>query len=105
MPIMAIYRSSSMDQETFDRFRIEVPIESIPDGALTHHVAFGQDGMIGVDVWESKAHLAAFTRDKLNPGLSRLGLTLDPPQVLDLHEFIVASDAQGHNLEPARQPA
>jgi hypothetical protein len=105
MPIMAIYRSSSMDQETFDRFRREVPVEPIPDGAIAHHVAFDEDGLVGIDVWESKAHLAAFTKDKLNPGLSRLGLALEPPQVLELHEFLVARDAQRHNLEPTAQPA
>jgi len=105
MPIMAIYRSSNVDQETFDRFRIEVPIEPIPEGAIAHHVAFGDHGLVGIDVWESKAHLAAFTRDRLNPGLSRLGLALEPPEILELHEFVVAREAQRHNVEPTAQPA
>ncbi|MGH6911547.1 MAG: hypothetical protein ACREE0_17270 [Phenylobacterium sp.] len=105
MPIMAIYRSGAVDQETFDRIRIEVPIEPIPDGAISHHVAFGDDGLIGIDVWESEAHLAAFTRDRLNPGLSRLGLALEPPQVLELREFVAVSDAARHNVEPTAQPS
>jgi hypothetical protein len=93
MPIMAIYRSSGVDQATFDRFRMEVPIEPYPEGAISHHVAFDGNGLLGVDVWESQAHLDAFTRDRLNPGLSRLGLTLEPPQVLELHELNIAPEA------------
>jgi len=102
MPIMAIYRSSGVDQETFDRFRLEVPVEPIPEGAISHHVAFDGDGLIGIDVWESQAHLEAFARDRLNPGLRRLGLPIEPPQVLELHALVIAKEADRHNLA---QPA
>ena len=101
MPIMAIYRSRGVDQETFDRFRLEVPIEPIPDGAISHHVAFDDDGMIGIDVWQSEAHLNAFARDRLNPGLRRLGLPIEPPQILDLHALTIAREADRHNLAAA----
>ena len=105
MPIMAIYRSSGVDQETFDRFRLEVPIEPIPEGAISHHVAFDGDGLVGIDIWESEAHLDAFARDRLNPGLRRLGLPIGPPQILDLYALVIAKDADRYNLETAAHSA
>jgi hypothetical protein len=106
MPIMAIYRSSGVDQATYDRFRLEVPIEPIPEGAISHHVAFDGNDVIGIDVWESEAHLEAFAKDRLNPGLRRMGLPIEPPQVLQLHELSIAVRAEQQNLTtPAAQPA
>ena len=106
MPIMAIYRSSGVDQETFDRFRLEVPIEPIPTGAISHHVGFDENGMVCVDVWESRAQMDAFARDRLDPGLRRLGLPVDPPQVVELHALWTEREAERHNLAaPAPQPA
>ena len=106
MPIMAIYRSSGVDQETFDRFRVEVPIEPLPEGAISHHVAFDGDELIDFDVWESQAHLDAFARDRLNPGLRRLGLPIEPPHVLELHALMIVQGAERYNLAaPAPQPA
>ena len=106
MPIMAIYRSSGVDQEMYDRFRQEVPIEPLPEGAISHHLAFDGAGVIGIDVWESEAHLEAFARDRLNPGLRRMGLPIEPPQVLDLYELYVVRAADQHNLTIASpQPA
>lgn len=101
MPVMAIYRSREMDRATFDRLRREVPIEPIPDGAISHHIAFDKDGLIGIDVWQSQAHLEAFARDRLNPGLARLGLHIQPPEVLELHELVIAPQADRQGLAPA----
>jgi hypothetical protein len=44
MSIMAIYRASEIDPRTFSRYRLEVPIEPIPEGAISHHVAFDVRG-------------------------------------------------------------
>ena len=74
MPIMAIYRASEIDPETFSRYRLEVPIDPIPDGAISHHVAFDAQGLFCVDVWESEQQLNVFMKDRVNPGLERLGL-------------------------------
>jgi hypothetical protein len=98
MSIMAIYRSSGIGAEIFDRFRLEVPIEPIPEGAISHHIAFDGHDMVCVDIWESEAQLNAFARDRLNPGLVRAGLPVVAPQVLELHALWTAADAERHNL-------
>jgi hypothetical protein len=98
MSIMAIYRLSGIDRETFARYRREVPIEPIPEGAISHHVAFDGDEFVCVDIWESEAQLNAFARDRVNPGLVRLGLPLAEPRVLELHALWTAPDAERHNL-------
>jgi hypothetical protein len=106
MPIMAIYRASGVDQATYDRFRLEVPIEPMPDGAIGHLVAFDGNGVIGIDIWESEAQMEAFARDKLNPGLRRLGRSMEPPQVQGLYELYIARGAERHNVTAAApQPA
>jgi len=98
MSIMAIYRLSGLDPETFNRYRVEVPIEPIPEGAISHHVAFDEDGLVCVDIWESEAQLNAFSRDRVNPGLLRLGIPIAAPQVLELHALWTSTDAERHNL-------
>ena len=106
MPIMAIYRASGVDPATYERFRREVPIEPIPEGAIAHLVAFDENGVVGIDIWDSEAHMNAFARDRLNPGLRRMGRATEPPQVLELHELHIVQGAERHNRAAATsQPA
>jgi hypothetical protein len=98
MPIMAIYRSSEVDPETFNRYRIEVPIEPAPNGAIFHQVAFDKDGLLVIDVWESEAELQAFNAARVFPGLQRMGITPVEPQVLEVHAMWAAADASQHNV-------
>jgi len=98
MPIMAIYRASEIDPETFSRYRLEVPIDPIPEGAISHHVAFDAQGLICVDVWESEEQLNVFMKDRVIPGLERLGLPTRAPEVLELHALWTAADAERHNI-------
>lgn len=99
MAIMAIYRSREMDPETFNRFRAAVPIEPIPEGAISHHVAFDdEEGLIVFDIWETEAQLNAFLEERLYPGLQKLGLPVVEPRVAKLHALWTAEDAPRHNL-------
>ena len=100
MPIMAIYRVKGIDAETFNRYRVEVPIDPIPEGAISHHVAFDEQGLIGFDIWETEANLKAFTEQRVNPGLRRMGIPIEPPQVLPLHALWTVEDGARHNVAP-----
>lgn len=100
MPIMAIYRVKGIDAETFNRYRVEVPIEPIPKGAISHHVAFDGKDLVGFDIWETVADQKAFTEQRVNPGLRRMGIPITPPQVLELHALWTAGDGSRHNVAP-----
>jgi hypothetical protein len=108
MPVMAIYRSSDVDLETFARYRAEVPIEPAPKGAIFHQVAFDDKGLLVIDVWENEAALRAFGEAKILPGLLKVGITPVEPQVLPVCALWAAEDARAHNLalpEPQAIPA
>ncbi len=98
MPIMAIYRSSDVDRETFNRYRVEVPIEPAPKGAIFHQVAFDKDGLLVIDVWENEAELQAFNETRVFPGLQRMGIAPLEPQVLEVHAMWAIADARQHNV-------
>jgi len=103
MPIMAIYRSSDVDAETFNRYRAEVPIEPVPTGAIFHQAAFGKDGLLVIDIWDSEAELQAFNEARVYPAMRKMGLTPIEPEVLQLHELWTAPDARKYNV-PAPLP-
>jgi hypothetical protein len=98
MPIMAIYRSSEVDPETFNRYRIEVPIEPAPEGAIFHQVAFDKDGLLVIDVWENEAALKAFGETKIYPALRKMGITPFEPQVIEVHALWAAPNAAQYNV-------
>jgi hypothetical protein len=98
MPIMAIYRASDVDRETFNRYRVELPIEPLPEGAILHLVAFGDDGLLGIDVWESEDQLKAFGELKMKPALKKMGRAWIEPTVLRVHELWAANNTARHNL-------
>ena len=103
MPIMAIYRSSDVDAETFNRYRAEVPIEPVPNGAIFHEAAFGKEGLLVIDIWDSEAELQAFNEARVYPAMRKMGLAPIEPQVLQLHELWTAPNAGQYNL-PAPLP-
>ena len=98
MTIMAIYRSSEVDPETFNRYRAEAPIEPVPAGAIFHQVAFDKDGLLVIDIWETEAELRAFDAQRVRPALQKLGIAPVEPEVLEVHAMWAASDAREHNI-------
>jgi len=99
MPIMAIYRSPDVDRETFNRYRVEAPIEPAPSGAIFHQVAFSEGGMLAIDIWESEAEMKAFSEERVYPALEKLGIPLAPPELLQVHALWAAPDARRHNVD------
>ena len=104
MAIMAIYRSAQIDRETFNRYRVEAPIEPVPKGAIFHQVTFDEEGLLVIDVWESEEAMRPFNDERVIPALERLGLTPVAPKILQLHALWAAPDASDHII-PAPLPA
>ena len=105
MPIMAIYRHREVDPETFNRYRALLPIKPLPEGAIFHLVAFDDDGLLGIDVWESEAQLRAYEDTRIKPAVEQLGKAWVEPTVLQIHELWAADAAPEHNrLAPPPQP-
>lgn len=73
-------------------------MDPIPEGAISHHIGFDADGLIGFDVWETEAQMKAFHEERVSPGLLRVGLPADPPMVVTLHALWTAADAPRHNV-------
>ena len=103
MPIMAIYRNREVDPETFNRFRALVPVDPPPEGAIFHLVAFGDDGLLGIDVWDNEQHLTVFEETQVKPALRSLGMEGLDRTVLQVHELLAVDNATAHNLY-AREP-
>jgi hypothetical protein len=60
-----------------------------PDG-LEYHVAFITDGGLRIsEIWESEAKFAAFG-ERLMPLLSANGITVNPPEICEIHNIITA---------------
>ena len=104
MAIMAIYRSADVDRETFNRYRVEAPIDPAPKGAIFHQVAFDEDGLLVVDIWESEEAMRPFNDDRIVPALKRMGITPIEPKIVQLHALWVAKDAPEHII-PCPLPA
>lgn len=84
MPVMALYRSREITRQSFQPYDEFVTSRPVPPGALLHLVAFDDEGICVVDVWESRGALDAFTENTINPTLKRFGLPIVIPTVLDV---------------------
>jgi hypothetical protein len=104
MPVLAIYRSKDVSKEAFCRYRVENPIEPAPEGAIFHQVAFDDDGLLVIDVWDSAAQLQAYGKAAIVPALLKLGIPPVEPQVLEVYGLWAAPDAARRNVDvPAPQ--
>jgi hypothetical protein len=59
-------------------------------GALFHWVRVAQDGLHGVDVWQSQAQFNTFAENMLGPESAKLGLPAPITQSYDIHNYLTA---------------
>ena len=91
MPIMALFRSPSVDQAQYDAIVQELDLESQPAaGGLTHACGFDDAGICVTEVWESRADFEAFLTDRLRPVFAKLGIEFVEPQILDAYAFMAS---------------
>jgi hypothetical protein len=98
MPVMAIYQSDDVSADDYAAFRAKLPLTSAPKGALVHSHAERGAGFVTVEVWEDRESLQGFLDDVLGPAVSRLGLPLVLPEVLDVDDFIVTDGVHGREI-------
>lgn len=65
-------------------------IESPPAGAIARFAGPSREGYRVVSVWESEQAFESFKRDRLLPGLERLGTTAPRFEVATLDNFRIA---------------
>ena len=86
MAIMCLWSTLSVSPDAYDAVRKAVNWEGdVPQGAVAHFIGF-RDGSAGeVDVWESRADYERYRDTRLKPVLASLGVTIEEPEILDLH--------------------
>lgn len=100
MPIMALYRSSRVDQTQYDALMQELDLEHRqPAGALTHACGFDDAGICVLDVWETRADFDAFLADRLRPAFAKLGIEFVEPQILDAYAFTASEGTDRYMRE------
>jgi len=98
MPLMAIYRADVSAQD-YDAFRVQVPLDSAPKGALAHAYARDAQGrMLCVEIWEDAEAFAAFGKSVVAPKLAQLGVAAITPEVVELKTLAVTPEIGGYEL-------
>jgi hypothetical protein len=80
---------SSISRDDYERAREAVNWEGdVPQGA-TLHVAWFEDGLRVIDVWQSQQDFERFANERLMPKLQELGIGSDEPEVQfhDAHAY------------------
>jgi len=62
--------------------------DGAPDGLITHAAGLTDNGLLVVDVWESKEKLEAFFNEHLRAALETAGIPIGEPTVLPVHNVI-----------------
>jgi hypothetical protein len=75
--------------DQYDAARGIIDFESDPPEGLIFHVSwFRDDGITGVDVWESSAKFDAFIQSRLGPTVQQIGIEGQPQlKWLDAHAY------------------
>lgn len=93
MPIMALFRTASVDRSQYDAIISDLDLErNPPEGSISHVAGFDGDGVCVMDVWESREAFERFVAERLQPTFARLKLDIDPPRVMEAYA-VKASDA------------
>lgn len=65
--------------EHYEKLRKSVNWEgNVPQGAVFHVAAFGNNVIHVTDIWESEQELNAFIQNRLMPEVAKLGITNHP---------------------------
>jgi hypothetical protein len=74
-------RWPSISRDDYDRAREAVNWEgNAPEGGI-FHVAWFEDGLRVLDLWESQQDFERFANERLMPTLQELGIGSEPPEV------------------------
>lgn len=100
MPIMAIYRAPGITREVYAAYEAEVAQRGAPRGGLLHTVGYDGDGLVVVDVWQTRVDFDASTDGRINAMLEAHKLPIVPPQVVEVDTILAAPAFAPHLLRP-----
>jgi len=72
--------------------------DDAPEGLVSHLASATDDGMLVIDVWESKEALDGFVGERLAPALAAAGVEAVQPRVLDVHRLIAQGAGTAANV-------
>lgn len=106
MPVMIIIRAPTVTEEAYDAVRAAVGWDQVPPaGALSHAISFTDEGMVEVNVWESRALFDDYVETRLKPVLDDGDIVLDDIQILDTYNVAVGAPALPYLLHAKPDPA
>lgn len=100
MPVIALFRSSRVDQTQYDAIIQELDLESRPAaGILSHACGFDDKGLCVVDVWEFRTDFEIFLSDRLRPAFAKLNIEFSEPEIIEAYSFRVSDDVEQYKGE------
>jgi hypothetical protein len=106
MPVMVIIRAPKVTPETFDAVREKVGWDNVPAaGAISHAIAFPDNGAVEVTVWETRKAFDAYFATRLEPVLLTLGIQLDDVEVLETRSVAVGPPCLAYMIPPGAEAA
>jgi len=105
MPVMCIIRASNVTPEKYDEVRRRVGWEADPPiGAISHAIAFDQNGATEVNLWENRELFDTYVETRLQTVLDQLGVVLDDVTLMDTHNAAIGAPAQDLMIPRGAEP-
>lgn len=105
MPVMIIIRASKVTPESYEAVRAAVGWDRVPPlGAISHSIAFTDQGAVEVNMWQDQALFDAYVETRLKPVLADMNVVLDDVQIFETHNFAVGAAALPHMLPNLVKP-
>lgn len=79
MRVLMLMKWDGITSDEYEEIRKEVDWEgNIPDGAVFHVAAFGNNAGHVTDIWESEDEMNSFIQNRLMPAVMKMGITTQP---------------------------
>ena len=91
MAILVMFEAKGVGRAEYEASNDALGItgeDDAPDGLITHSAALTDDGVLVVDVWESREKLEVFFNDRLRAALESAGIPISDPTILPVHNVI-----------------
>lgn len=90
MAILVMFEAKGAGKAEYDATNDALGMagDDAPDGLITHAAGLTDEGVLVVDVWESKEKLEAFFNERLHAALDAAGIPIGDPTVLPVHNVI-----------------
>jgi len=91
MAILVMFEAVGSTQEQYVATNDALGIrgdDDAPDGLITHVAGLSDDGVLVVDVWDSKENMESFFNERLRAALDAAGLAAGEPTILPVHNVI-----------------